>query len=75
MIEPYTEGTSYGSWPWEPERKAPHIGHHNHLCDLAERGEISLEQMKALVRNPEFICRKCGRLAQKAESLCDPVHL
>lgn len=39
---------------------APHIGHRHHLCDLAERGEISLEQMKALVRDPKFICKKCG---------------
>ena len=54
---------------------APHIGHRRHLCDLAERGEISIEQMKALVRDPKFICNKCGRVAAKEENLCDPVPL
>ena len=61
---------------WEPEpRRAPHIGHSNHLCDMAERGRVPLEQMKALIRDPEFICKKCGRVANKADSLCEPVPL
>jgi len=58
-----------------PARPAPHIGHHNHLCDLAGRGEITLEQMKALVRGAKFICKTCGRAAAKEENLCDPVPL
>lgn len=55
--------------------KSPHIGHRNHLCDLAIHGEITLEQMKTLVRDPKFICKKCGRVANKEESLCEPVPL
>jgi len=54
---------------------SPHIGHRMHLCDMAERGEISLDQMKALVKDPKFICKKCGRVAAKAENLCEPVPL
>jgi hypothetical protein len=42
---------------------------------MAERGEISLEQMKVLVKDPKFICSKCGRVANKAENLCEPVAL
>ena len=56
-------------------RPVPHIGHAGHLCELAERGQVSLEQIKALVHDPKFICRKCGRAANKAESLCEPVPL
>ncbi len=61
--------------PAETSRQAPHIGHSNHLCDLADRGQISSEQMKALVRNPQYICRKCGRIAHNADNLCEPVPL
>lgn len=53
----------------------PHIGHRNHLCDIAERGEMTLEQVKALVRDPKYVCETCGRAAAKAENLCDPVPL
>ena len=64
------------SWPsMAPGMPVQHIGHRNHLCDLAEQGNITLEQMKELVRNPKFICRKCGRVAAKEENLCEPVSL
>ena len=53
----------------------PHVGHKNHLCDMAERGEVTLEQMKALVRDPRYICKKCGRVAHNEENLCEPVPL
>ncbi len=67
------EPLSYVQLP--PERPAPHIGHAGHLCELAEHGQVSLEQIKALVKDPKFICRKCGRVANRAESLCEPVPL
>ncbi len=54
---------------------APHIGHANHLCDMAERGEVTLAQMKEMVKDPKFICKKCGRVAAKEENLCEPVPL
>ena len=56
-------------------KRAPHIGHLNHLCDMAEKGQATLEQMKALVRDPQFICKKCGRVAHSADNLCEPVPL
>ena len=55
--------------------KSPHIGHKNHLCDLAEAGNVTLEQMKALTRDPKFICKKCGRAAASEDNLCEPVPL
>jgi len=54
--------------------KAPHLGHMKHLCNMADRGE-DLATVKALVKNPKFICRKCGRAAAKEENLCEPVPL
>jgi hypothetical protein len=57
------------------EPKVSHIGHSNHLCDMAEKGQISLEQMKALTKDPQFICKKCGRVAHSADNLCEPVPL
>ena len=32
----------------------------------------NLEDYKSYVRNPQFICKNCGRAAAKAENLCDP---
>ena len=60
-------------WPLE-ERRAPHLGHSKHLCDMAEKG-ADLETVKNLVRDAKFICRKCGRAAAKEENLCEPVPL
>lgn len=53
-------------------RGVPHIGHSSHLCEMVERGELTLEQIKSLVRNAKFICRRCGRVAAKEANLCEP---
>jgi hypothetical protein len=58
-------------WRARPE----HIGHKHHLCAMAESGDVSLEQMKELTRNPKFICKVCGRAAKNADNLCEPVSL
>lgn len=49
-------------------------GHENHICALAEGGSIGrdLEGFKKLVEEPRFVCRRCGRAANSAESLCEP---
>ena len=52
--------------------KAPHIGHKHHLCSMAENGEIPLDQIKDLVRNPKFICKVCARTAANKDNLCEP---
>jgi hypothetical protein len=67
-----TYGGGYPDFGYTPET-APHIGHSNHLCHLAKVGEISLEQMKSLVKDPHFICKKCGRVATNEDNLCEPV--
>jgi len=55
----------------------PHIGHEEHLCYLENVRYIdsNLEEYKKLIRNPKFVCRRCGRAAAKAENLCDPEAL
>ena len=55
--------------------RAPHVGHKHHLCAMAESGEVGLEQMKDLVRNPKFMCKRCGRAAKSSDNLCEPVSL
>lgn len=49
-------------------------GHERHICALAEGGSIEreLEDFKELVAEPHFVCRRCGRAAKLAESLCEP---
>ncbi len=53
----------------------PHIGHRHHMCHYAGEGNISLEEMKKLVKDPRFICRICGRAAHSDRNLCEPVSL
>ena len=62
------------SYYLDPEAN-PHIGHKHHLCCMVKEGVVTLEQFKALVKNPKFICRKCGRVANKEENLCEPLPL
>ncbi|UCH01913.1 MAG: hypothetical protein JSV20_08825 [Candidatus Bathyarchaeota archaeon] len=66
---------SYMAMPHIAEPGCENIGHKLHLCDMVERGEASLEQIKALIKNPQFICKKCGRVAAKLENLCEPESL
>jgi len=65
---------AYGPGSWFAYEEAPHLGHSKHLCEMVKRGE-DLETFKSLVKNPKFICKKCGRAAAKEENLCEPVNL
>jgi uncharacterized protein YegP (UPF0339 family) len=47
------------------------VGHENHLCELSKRGE-TLANYTVLVRNPQYVCRECGRVAHLSENLCEP---
>ncbi|ADH84903.1 hypothetical protein [Desulfurivibrio alkaliphilus] len=47
------------------------------LCKLVKGGLLadSPEQYRELVNNPRFVCRKCGRVANREENLCRPTGL
>ena len=51
--------------------------HDEHLCYLVNMGylENSMKEYKALVKGAKFVCGKCGRSANAAESLCRPVKI
>ena len=53
--------------------------HENHLCYMiARKGlltTIDVERVKPLVSPANYICTTCGRVAAKAENLCDPLKL
>jgi hypothetical protein len=37
--------------------------------------EALFEKIKELVQEPTFICFNCGRVADRAENLCNPMPL
>jgi hypothetical protein len=51
------------------KKKKPHKGHSQHLCAMIAGGS-GYKEVKPLVKNPKFICAKCGRAARKKGSLC-----
>ena len=57
--------------------KLPHSGHNKHLCYLVNLGAPTrnLSMYKKLVAEPQYICKQCGRTANKATNLCKPVAL
>jgi hypothetical protein len=34
-----------------------------------------MAKITALVKNPQYICKSCGRVANKATNLCQPTAL
>ncbi len=55
----------------------PHPGHGKHLCYLNNMGFLISypKEYKELVKNPEYICKVCGRVAASATNLCKPEKL
>ena len=55
----------------------PHPGHDKHLCYLNNLGfQISNQQeYKDLVKEPQYMCTNCGRVATSEKNLCKPVML
>ena len=51
--------------------------HGQHLCYIVSQGfHLSDEQeYQALVKEPEFKCRHCGRVAKNKKNLCKPTNL
>ncbi len=48
-------------------------GHGGHLCVLASEGRF--DEIRRLAARPRFICFNCGRVAEAATSLCNPMPL
>ena len=47
--------------------------HSGHLCVLASKDEF--EKIKEMTREPKYICFNCGRVADLAKNLCNPMPL
>ncbi len=46
------------------------------MCQLTKKAhKFDLEKVKKLTSNPRYICKCCGRTANKKENLCSPVSL
>jgi hypothetical protein len=43
------------------------------ICDLAHDGKQ--DQINELSQHPDYLCFTCGRLADKEDSLCNPVDV
>ncbi len=70
IARPYSV-TTVGVWS-NSRKRVPHIGHWQHLCYMCASGEYTLNQIKRLVKNAKFICRKCGRVTEKNENYTLP---
>ena len=53
----------------DKKKREPHKGHSQHLCAMIAGGS-GYTEVKSLVKNPQYICAKCGRAARKKENLC-----
>ena len=51
-------------------------GHENKMCGLTCCPcNLDLEKIKRLVRDAQYICKACGRVAADAKNLCEPAPL
>ena len=57
--------------------KIPQDWREMHLCYLANFGYQAQDtkEYKELVRNPKYICKRCGRVAANKINLCIPEKL
>jgi hypothetical protein len=51
--------------------------HTKHMCYIISQGYhlSDPDEYDALVKNPEFKCRRCGRRAKSMDNLCEPFRL
>ena len=48
------------------------IGDHSiHICDLANKEKQ--DEIVKLAESPHHMCMQCGRVANEAENLCNPL--
>lgn len=59
------------------EVKMPHAAHEQHLCFLENLGflKANMDDFKKLVKNAQFVCKECGRVAASDGNLCSPEKL
>ena len=52
------------------------VGHDQKMCAMTCCPcHLDVEKLKPLVRNAQFICKFCGRVAAEEKHLCDSVSL
>jgi len=51
------------------------VGKSKTLCELAKKLPDKLERVREAVRDPQYLCRRCGRAANAKASLCKPTRL
>jgi hypothetical protein len=47
--------------------------HEGHICLLASQDNF--DEIKKLALHPKFLCFNCGRVADAAKNLCNPMPL
>lgn len=45
------------------------------LCKLKKMVKNDFDAYKLLVNDPSYVCKKCGRAANKKKLLCSPAKL
>jgi hypothetical protein len=47
------------------------------VCKLVKKDfqKSNLKEFSDLVKNPKFVCQKCGRVANDKKYLCKPIEL
>jgi len=47
--------------------------HRDHVCAMAARADF--QQVAASAANPNYVCMNCGRVADVADNLCNPMAM
>ena len=57
--------------------KMPHLGHAKHLCYLVNIGynKSNTKDFKKMVKHARYLCKRCGRAANRKMNLCSDVKL